>query len=70
MSKLADLLVDLGKNASLKDDYDSDPKGVMARYGLTEEEMQAMLEKDLDKIKKLSGLDNLKSNGNVHAYDS
>ncbi|NEZ04434.1 hypothetical protein G4Y73_09775 [Wenzhouxiangella sp. XN201] len=70
MSKLADLLIDLGKNADLKDAYESDPKEVMARYGLSDEEMQAMLEKDLDKIKKLSGLDNLKSNGNVHAYDS
>lgn len=70
MSTLADLLVDLGKNADLKDEYENSPKEVMARYGLTDEEMQAMLEKDLDKIKKLSGLDSLKSNGNVHAYDS
>lgn len=70
MSKLADLLVDLGRNADLKDAYESDPKEVMARYGLSDEEMRAMLDKDLDKLKKLSGLDSLKSNGNVHAYDS
>lgn len=70
MSKLADLLVDLGKNASLQDEYHKDPKGVMGRYGLTEEEMQAMLEKDVDRLRKLSGLDRLKSNGNVHAHDA
>lgn len=70
MSKLADLLIDLGKNADLKDEYENSPKDVMARYGLTDEEMQAMLDKDLDKVKKLSGLENLKSNGNVQAYDS
>lgn len=70
MSKLADLLVDLGRNASLQDEYGKDPKAVMSRYGLTDEEMQAMLDKDLDKIRKLSGVERLKSNGNVHAYDS
>lgn len=70
MSKLADLLIDLGKDANLQDEYENDPKGVMVRYGLTEEEMQAMLDKDLEKLKKLSGLEKLKSNGNVRAYDS
>lgn len=70
MSKLAQLLIDLGKNASLQDEYENNPEGVMNRYGLTEAEMQAMFDKDLDKIKKLSGLENLKSNGNIRAYDS
>lgn len=70
MSKLADLLIDLGRNADLQDEYGKDPKAVMSRYGLTEEEMKAMLDKDLEKVKKLSGLENLKSNGNIRAYDS
>jgi hypothetical protein len=70
MSKLADLLVDLGKNADLQDEYARDPKAVMSRYGLADEEMKAMLDKDVDKLKKLSGLDSLKANGNVQAYDS
>lgn len=70
MSKLKDLLIDLGKDAGLQEDYEKDPRGVMGRYGLTEEETQAMLDKDLDRLKKLSGLDNLKSNGNIHPYDS
>lgn len=70
MSKLAGLLYDLGKNAELQEDYEKDPEGVMQRHGLTAEEIQAMLDKDLDKLKKLSGIDQLKSNGNVQAYDS
>lgn len=70
MSNLANLLVELGENADLQDEYETNPRQVMLRYELTEQEIQAMLEKDLDKVKELSGLDNLKSNGNIHAYDS
>lgn len=70
MSKLKELLIDLGSDASLQDEYEKDPTGVMGRYGLTEEETQAMLDKDLDRLKQLSGLDTLKSNGNIHPYDS
>ncbi len=35
----------------------------MKAEGLNNEEIRAMLEKDLDKLKKLSGLESLRSNG-------
>lgn len=69
MSRLTQLLTDLGKDANLHDAYVSDPSKVMRRYGLSDEEVKAMLDKDVDKLKRLSGLDNLKSNGTVEAYD-
>jgi len=68
MSQLKKLLVDLGQDAELAARYEKDPEQVMGEYGLTGEEMSAMLDRDLDKLKKLSGLDNLKSNGNVQAH--
>jgi hypothetical protein len=70
MSKLADLLVELGKHGDLYDAYQRDPEAVMRDHQLTEEETEAMLAKDVEKLKTLSGLDNLKSNDSVHAYDS
>lgn len=70
MSKLKELLVELGKSPELQDEYETDPEGLMRRYGLAPDEIQAMLDKDLDRLKALTGLDNLKSNGNIHPYDS
>lgn len=69
MSRITQLLKDLGKDTNLHDAYVSDPSEVMRRYGLSDEEVKAMLDKDVDKLKRLSGLDNLKSNGTVEAYD-
>jgi hypothetical protein len=69
MSELRQLLVDLGKSASIHDEYVADPKGVMARYKLSQKEVEAMLAKDLDEVKRLSGMDNLKSNSTISAYD-
>jgi hypothetical protein len=69
MSKLRQLLVDLGKDASVHDAYVADPKKVMADYGLTAEEVDAMLSKDLDAVKRLSGMDNLKTNSTVSAHE-
>lgn len=69
MSKLRQLLVDLGKDAAVHDAYLADPKKVMADYGLTDEEINAMLAKDLDAVKRLSGMDNLESNGVISAHE-
>lgn len=69
MSELKQLLIDLGKDADLKDEYVNDPKAVMERYGCDAEEVKAMLGKDVESLKRLSGLDNLKANHGVHAYD-
>lgn len=69
MSKLSQLLRDLGKDSDLHDAYVDNPKDVMSRYQLTDEETQAMLDKDVEKLKKLSGIEKLKSNSIVDAYD-
>ncbi|QKK01567.1 MAG: hypothetical protein HND55_02205 [Pseudomonadota bacterium] len=69
MSELTRLLMELGENAKLHDAYVADPKTVMQERGLTEEEIRAMLDKDLDTIRKLSGLDKLKSNSTIKACD-
>lgn len=70
MSNLRELLIELGKSPQLQDEYETDPEGLMRRYRLAPDEIQAMLDKDVERLKKLSGLDNLKSNGNIHPYDS
>jgi hypothetical protein len=67
MSKLAELLRRLGSEADLHDEYLADPKGVMERHGLSDEEVQAMLAKDVERLKELSGIDTLKSNGTINA---
>lgn len=69
MSRLRELLVDLGKDAKVHDAYITDPKSVMADYGLTDEEIQAMLAKDLDAVRRLSGIDDLQSNGVISAHE-
>lgn len=69
MSKLRELLVNLGRDTELHDAYLADPRKVMAEYELTEEEVQAMLAKDLDAVKRLSGMDRLQSNSIIKAYD-
>ncbi len=70
MSGLKQLLIDLGRDGDITDQYAKDPNAVMDRYGCSAEEKKAMLDKDIDKLKRLSGLANLKSNSRVHAYDS
>lgn len=69
MSRLRELLVELGKDAKVHDAYVADPKSVMAEYGLTGEEVDAMLAKDLDAIRRLSGIDELQSNGVISAHE-
>ena len=70
MSRLAELLKELGQNADLQAEYVKDPEAVMARYDLEEEEVKAMLDKDVKKVQELSGLSNLKSNGSITAHDT
>lgn len=56
MSKLLELMRRLGSDAALADAYHKDPKTVLERAGLSDEEQRAMLEKDYDAIKALTGL--------------
>lgn len=69
MSGLKQLLIDLGKDADLAEQYEKDPEAVMESYGLEPNEIAAMLKKDIEELARLSGLSNLKANGNVQAYD-
>ncbi len=56
MSKLLDLMRRLASDAALADAYHNDPKAVLEGAGLSAEEQRAMLEKDYDTIKALTGL--------------
>jgi len=69
MSGLKNLLLDLARDADLQDQYKLDAKAVMKRYELSDEEIRAMLDKDLERVKALTGMDNLKSNGIIVAHD-
>lgn len=69
MSGLKQLLIDLAQDAELQEEYESAPEKTMQRYELSDEEIKAMLAKDVEALKRLSGLDKLKSNGHVQAYD-
>jgi hypothetical protein len=69
MSRLAELLNDLGQKADVQKAYTENPETVMNEYGLSKDEIGAMLAKDVEKLKQLSGLENLKANGSVSAHD-
>ena len=59
MSKFNDFFEKLGSDAKLLEEYKQDPQGVMKANGLTDDEIQAVMSGDNDKLKSLSG-DNLK----------
>lgn len=71
MSKLLDLMRNLGSDAALATEYEKDPDGVMLRAGLSDEERKAMSAKDYVAIKKLTGLTDgqFATNHVVRAYD-
>jgi len=56
MDELKKLLMDLGRDAKLADEYEHDPDAVMKARGLPEEARKAMKAKDVDSVRKLSGL--------------
>lgn len=72
MSKLLSLMKQLGADAALAGEYHSDPKAVIARFGLSDEERDALLDKDYEAIKRLTGLKDgqFATNSTVSAYDS
>ena len=71
MSKLPDLMRNLGRDAALAAEYQKDPDGVMQRAGLADEERRAMAELDFAAIKKLTGLTDgqFATNHVIKAYD-
>ena len=69
MAGLRQLLIDLGKDGDLDAKYKEDPKAVMKRYELEDREVLAMLNKDVEAVKKLSGLEEVHSNGSIKAHE-
>jgi hypothetical protein len=71
MSSLLRLMKALGADAALCIEYKNDAKGVISRYGLTDEERDALLKHDYDSIKRLTGLKDgqFATNSTVRAYD-
>lgn len=72
MSKLLDLMRKLGSDAALSAEYEQNPQAVVQRFGLTAEEGAALLTKDYDAIKRLTGLKDgqFATNHLIHAYDN
>ena len=57
MSELVRLLKDLGQDAKLAEAYEKDPDAVLKKYDLSDDEIKALKSGDLDKIREVSGLD-------------
>ena len=71
MSKLLELMRELGRNATLARSYEADPESVMRNAGLSAEECRALRDKDYAAIKRLTVLADGKfaTNHIIHAYD-
>lgn len=71
MSKLLELMRTLGRDAALAAEYEKDPVGVVQRAGLSDEEQRAMLDKDYDAIKRLTGLKDgqFATNHSIRCYE-
>lgn len=55
MSALSDFFTQLGQDASLMEAYQLDPEAVMRAHGLSEEEIEAVMLGDMERLKSLSG---------------
>jgi len=55
MSKLIDFLTDLGQDAELLKDFQESPEQTMKDYGLNDDEIKAVMDRDEDKVRELSG---------------
>ena len=65
MSKLSTLLYQLGKNAELAIRFEKEPHQVMRDHQLNDDEVSAMLARDIESLKGLSGSANAKVHYNV-----
>jgi hypothetical protein len=70
MEALKQLLKDLGSDAELAAEYEKDPDGVMAKRDIPDEAREAMKRKDLDAVRRLSGLREVHlSNSTIQSHD-
>lgn len=72
MSRLLHLMKQLGADAALASEYARDARAVIARFGLSDEERDALLNKDYEAIKRLTGLKDgqFATNSTIRAFDS
>jgi uncharacterized protein with PIN domain len=72
MSALLRLMRMLGSDAGLAEEYGKDPTAVINRFGLSDEERRALLDKDYEAIKRLTGLKDgqFATNSTISAYDA
>ena len=54
VSKMAKFLLDVAENNKLLDEYKSNPEKVMSEAGLSKEEKDAIIRKDIDKIQQFA----------------
>lgn len=70
MSRLVEFLENMGRDADLTAEFENDPEAVMSRFGLSDEEKEAVRNKDVDSVKRLSGLHNIRlTNSNISTYE-
>lgn len=71
MSNLLRLMRLLGADAALNLEYKRDPGAVISRFGLGDEERDALLGKNYPAIKRLTGLKDgqFATNTTISAYD-
>lgn len=72
MSRLPELMKQLGRDAALADEYRKDRDAVIRRAGLSKEERDALVNKIYAAIKRLTGLEDgqFASNHVIQAYDN
>ena len=72
MSCLLDLMKQLGSDAEVAAEYQKDPEAVIARANLSAEERAALIDRDYEAIKRLTGLEDgqFATNHTIRAYDS
>jgi hypothetical protein len=69
MSELVRLLNDLGRDARLAEAYAENPESVMSGYDLGEAEVEAMKSGDVERVRKISGLDEVHlTNSTIKSY--
>lgn len=64
---IVDFIEELDRNAELKEEYMKDPTGTAERYGLSEEDVKTIKNKDWDKVKK--AFDDLSKSSRVVGHD-
>ncbi|WP_394129014.1 hypothetical protein [Shewanella maritima] len=57
MSNFSDFFTQINQDSDLLESYKANPREVMEQHGLSEEQIQAVLSGDLEKIKAFDGSD-------------